>query len=300
MANAQINVKFITNQKGGQNLAYNGFIYRIIRRNGDKSFWKCAVRNCPGSLSALNNIPVGFGRQAHNHPADEANVVAQQIRNIINKRCIEEVRPIPAIYEEELSKLRDNEWDDTAKSVVQRLPTFNTAKSSLYRARRKETPALPKALGDITLEGKWTETITGQRFLLFDDGEHRNRIIAFATTENLGHLSTADTFYCDGTFYTCPSLFHQIYSIHVTIDGKMTPVIFALLPGKSQAIYTRLFTLLKEHMTGLYLPFTPTRAFVFFISPSVYGKKHRQPDSKHSTATTKTSGHSSAVLLFCL
>ncbi|XP_060086051.1 uncharacterized protein LOC132565428 [Ylistrum balloti] len=256
MANTQLNLKFVINKKGGQNLAYNGFIYRIIRRNGEKS--------CRGSLSALNNIPVAFGRQEHNHPADHAEVVAQQIRNSITKRCLEEVRPIPAIYEEELRKLRDEEWDEDCKAVVQRLPTFNTAKSSLYRARRKETPVLPKTLSDIRLEGKWTETSTRDRFLLFDDGDQQNRIIAFATTENLRYLSTADTFYCDGTFYTWPSLFHQIYSIHVVIDGRMTPVVFALLPGKSQRIYTRLFTLLKEHMTQLYLPFAPTHAFADF------------------------------------
>ncbi|XP_060081931.1 uncharacterized protein LOC132561218 [Ylistrum balloti] len=202
MANAQLNLKFVINKKGGQNLAYNGFIYRIIRRN--------------------------------------------------------------AIYEGELRKLRDEEWDEDCKAVVQRLPTFNTAKSSLYRARRKETPALPKTLSDIRLEGKWTETSTGDRFLLFDDGDQQNRIIAFATTENLRYLSTADTFYCDGTFYTCPSLFNQIYSIHVVIDGRMTPVVFALLPGKSQRIYTRLFTLFKEHMTQLYMPFAPTHAFADF------------------------------------
>ncbi|XP_060065583.1 uncharacterized protein LOC132545918 [Ylistrum balloti] len=44
----------------------------------------------------------------------------------------------------------------------------------------------------------------------------------------------------------------------------MTPVVFALLPGKSQRIYTRLFTLLKEHMTQLYLHFAPTHAFADF------------------------------------
>jgi hypothetical protein len=40
---------------------------------------------------------------------------------------------------------------------------------------------------------------TGDIFLLFDDSE-THRMIAFATSENLSDLSTADTFYCDGTF----------------------------------------------------------------------------------------------------
>ena len=151
---------------------------------------------------------------------------------------MEDIRPIPSIYEEELNKLRDHDWDDNAKTVVQRLPTFNSARSALYRARRKQTPKLPETLNDITLEGKWTETATGDRFLLFDDNTETDRLIAFATTESLAHLSAANTFYCDGTFYTCPSMFRQIYSIHIQIDGTMTPVVYALLPNKSKIIYT--------------------------------------------------------------
>ena len=42
------------------------------------------------------------------------------------------------------------------------------------------------------------------------------------------------------------------------IDGTMTPVVYALLPGKSQLVYTRFSTLLKEHMSRLNLPFTLT------------------------------------------
>jgi hypothetical protein len=45
------------------------------------------------------------------------------------------------------------------------------------------------------------------------------------------------------------------------IDGTMTPVVYALLPGESQFVSTRFFTLLKEHMSRLNLSFTPTRAF---------------------------------------
>jgi hypothetical protein len=69
-----------------------------------------------------------------------------------------EVKPIPSIYQEKLNinKLWDHDWDDISKTVVQRIPTFNSAKSSLYRARRKQIPALPTTRDDIRLDGKWT------------------------------------------------------------------------------------------------------------------------------------------------
>ncbi|XP_060084690.1 uncharacterized protein LOC132563951 [Ylistrum balloti] len=113
---------------------------------------------------------------------------------------------------------------------------------------------------DINLDGRWTETLTGEHFLLIDDGDEA-RILAFATSGNMTDLAASDKIYCDGTFYTCPTLFHQIYTIHAEVDGTMTPLVYALLPGKSQEIYIRFLSLLKTAMNDCDLPMTPTTAF---------------------------------------
>ena len=89
-------------------------------------------------------------------------------------------------------------------------------------------------------------------------------MITFVTTESLQELANSDTFFCDGTFYTCPSFFYQIYSLHIKIDDIMTPVVYAFLPGKSQAVYTRFFSLLQDKMTDLGLDFAPTSAVLDF------------------------------------
>eukprot|EP00105_Crassostrea_gigas_P023383 XP_011443190.1 PREDICTED: uncharacterized protein LOC105339364 [Crassostrea gigas] len=226
MANAQINVKFITNKRGGRNLAFNGYIYRVNQRTENKIFWKCTSSGCSASISTENDIPTGFGRQQHTHAADHT--------------------------------------EDNSRELIERLPTFNTARSSFYRARRKQTPPLLKTTADIRLEGKWTETETGQPFLLLDDIFQNNRILAIATTDNLQDLAASETFFCDGTFYTCPSLFYQIFTISIITDDQMMPVVYALLPGINQATYTRLFTLLSDKMNDLGLQFSPTSALADF------------------------------------
>ena len=83
----------------------------------------------------------------------------------------------------------------------------------------------------IILEGPWTQTTTGEEFLLFDDGDN-NRIITFGTSQNLIDLANAETLCCDGTFYTCPSQFQQTYTIHARIDDQIYPLLFALLPER--------------------------------------------------------------------
>jgi hypothetical protein len=41
---------------------------------------------------------------------------------------------------------------------------------------------IAKSVTDIALEGKWTQTATGDSFLLFDDNQPTRHTIAFATT----------------------------------------------------------------------------------------------------------------------
>jgi hypothetical protein len=53
----------------------------------------------------------------------------------------------------------------------------------------------------------------------------------------------------DGTFKTVPSLFYQLFTIHVLIqqgDQIVSPTIYALLIDKSQLTYTRFLKYLLE------------------------------------------------------
>jgi hypothetical protein len=84
-----------------------------------------------------------------------------------------------------------------------------------------------------------------QRFLLADNG-NPERILIFSTQQNLTHFTAADIIYGDGTFYTCPDVFTQLYTFHTYVDGTMYPLVYALLPGKSEKVYTRFLTLLKQ------------------------------------------------------
>lgn len=190
------------------------------------------------------------------------------------------------------------------------LPNFNTAKSTLYRARRKQTLPLPKTVADIRLERKWTETETGQPFLLLDNTFHNIRIIAYASPNNLHDFAASEMFSCDGTFYTCPGLFHQIFTIHILIDDLISPVVYALLPRKSQQIHTRFFTLLHDKIKDLGLQFSPSSALAdfettvhksiqevfsgittkeyFFILHKQYGERHNWQDYRFPTEKTAT------------
>ncbi|XP_063436512.1 uncharacterized protein LOC134717942 [Mytilus trossulus] len=94
-----------------------------------------------------------------------------------------------------------------------------------------------------------------------DDGLH-DRIMMFTTRQNLTHLTAADIIYGDGTCYTCPDVFFQLYTFHAFVDGAIYPLVYALLPGKSQIIYTRFLTLLKEACQRFDLQLQPSTIFL--------------------------------------
>ncbi|XP_060082120.1 uncharacterized protein LOC132561410 [Ylistrum balloti] len=144
--------------------------------------------------------------------------------NSIKKRCREELKAVPAIYDEEIAHLQTLDWTDDKRQMVEQIPTYPSCKTSLYHSRAKLLPKLPTSVADITLENEWTLTNTGDQFVLFDDNRDNTRILAFATTSNLEILSTATTLYCDGTFYTCPRFFSQLYTNHAMIDNQMYPL----------------------------------------------------------------------------
>src|SRR5262249_6761109 len=83
-------------------------------------------------------------------------------------------------------------------------------------------------------------------FLFHDSGPGPNRILIFSTERNPDLLSRSQHWYADGTFKTVPPLFEQLYTIHGVHYNSVIPSIFALLPNKTQATYTRLLAELKN------------------------------------------------------
>ncbi|XP_062612625.1 uncharacterized protein LOC134274356, partial [Saccostrea cucullata] len=111
---------------------------------------------------------------------------------------------------------------------------------------------------EVNLNGPWTCTSAGERFLLCDDTDAQgHRILIFSTDSNLQHLCAADTVFSDGTFYSCTRFFTQLYTLHANVNGTMFPLVFGLLPNKSEATYNRFLVLLKDAVSDRQSVLTP-------------------------------------------
>jgi len=103
----------------------------------------------------------------------------------------------------------------------------------------------------------------GEIFLLYDSYEDEEEddddeapcILVFATRENLRLPALCKTWFCDGTFKVCPSLFTQIFTIHGLYDEEVAfPFVYALLPNKGQPSYTKVFQVVLDKCTQFDIP----------------------------------------------
>ena len=93
----------------------------------------------------------------------------------------------------------------------------------------------------------YTRTKNNNNFPLFDGYLGGKRGLIFASADDIKYLAYQKFWYADGTFYTSPSIFYQIYSIHAFHEGLSTPCVHALFGDKSETTYNDLFsTLMKK------------------------------------------------------
>ena len=200
-------MEFITNQKGNKSLLWNGSRF-IVNRKMDNGtiYWRCCKRSCTARVTTQGSELLAQ-TNGHNHPIDSTETRVEEIKGNLRKRAREELTPVPRIYNEALIELSTQEDRD---SVAAQLSMFSSLKASLYRSRRKRFPPLPKTREEIEIDDEFTYSLNGDRLLRRIEGAG-DKIMLFATDDNLRHLSTLDTIYVDGTFQVCPSLFTVIH-----------------------------------------------------------------------------------------
>lgn len=98
------------------------------------------------------------------------------------------------------------------------MPSVGSLKRSAQRVRGRNElpPPLPTTLENLIIpdDDRYRTTAGGSQFLLYDSGPGNNRIIIFATEQNLRMLAQSRHWFADGTFKTAPPLFEQLYTIH--------------------------------------------------------------------------------------
>lgn len=130
---------------------------------------------------------------------------------------------------------------------ISQLPSVPLLKQSIRRTRKLHNnfPNEPRDRTQISIPLQQRLTLNSQTFLLHDDINSSGRIIIFASQWMINLLGQSDHWFCDGTFKTVPDIYTQLYTIHVKIQERVVPAIYALLPDKQFTTYNQLVSLLR-------------------------------------------------------
>ncbi|CAF4447358.1 unnamed protein product [Rotaria magnacalcarata] len=145
----------------------------------------------------------------------------------MKERILVETTSITKIYDEEIVKA------NISKGATALIPTVVEFRSNMSKARRKKTPVIPSTFM-FEIPDLYQSTLTEKRFLLIDIFLKRgqDRILIFASDQQLKLLYESSTIFMDGTFDIAPAPFKQVYLIHAEKFGQGLPVAFCILPNR--------------------------------------------------------------------
>lgn len=231
-------LKISKTQKGADCVVLNNYTYRLdyATSHGDK-YWRCTVKGCKSRVKTDGQVTTTLTAVTnHNHDRDYRTTEKTILRAAVKRRAEADVSERPAkIMKSEL--LQMEEANLVHKDII-------NVRRSIYRQRRKQLPKLPKTREDVhrILNNDFHPTTSkGEKFVLHnDDG---TGIIIFSTDSNLKELCSAhvEELFVDGTFKSCPPQFSQIYSIHCLSNDIYCPLVFCLLPSKTQETYKNMW-----------------------------------------------------------
>ncbi|KAL0810606.1 hypothetical protein ABMA28_010723 [Loxostege sticticalis] len=240
------NLKFIKNQKGHFSLNVNGFRYNKHKDNKDgSSSWRCIARKiCSVTIKVDETKRKILGKSKDsNHTCISKkmnNVVHSHITSLKRAVC-EDLRSIQVIYEKQTQKFKEEHPECVD------LPSFKSIKDTSYRSRKK-------FLDTDMLKHSSSSTVKiphclGEFFLICEDGD-TERIVVFATKLSRKIAKSVKSFFADGTFFAAPDPFYQLYVVHIDLNSdasttNIIPVIYGLLPNKTQDTYERFYRILQ-------------------------------------------------------
>ncbi|XP_028175939.1 uncharacterized protein LOC114364133 [Ostrinia furnacalis] len=240
-SSGEASLKIIHGKKGKPVILRAGYRYNFVQKNKNGTTnWRCFKRNECSTSITLNDSNDIIKEGKHTCVADEKRNLIDGLMEDCKKKVCENLEPIPKIYENFMESVNCLEEHDK--------PRFEEKKDLLYKAR-KDYLNLDKTTIKNLKELKLPHSLV-EDFFLFDEGLD-DKILIFGTPLAKEYLKKSKCYYGDGTFKVACRLFYQLYTLHINLsqDDEMVnfvPLLYILLPNKTQNTYERLFLILRN------------------------------------------------------
>ena len=228
-------VSFLTTNKGKPMLLLNQFMSKCNKTTPTKKYWVCSEKGCGVSVHTTLNDELLLTTGDHEHVARPDILETKTLREKMKNRILNETTSITKIYDDEISNasLSDEgtalfptvaeyrEYLSEEKRTVATGGFPSILGSNMSKARRKKTPVIPTSCV-FDIPTFYQETLSQKQFLLMDFFLKRgkDRVIVYATAQQLQLLFDSEVIFVDGTFGTAPGGFEQVFLIHIQLFGQ--------------------------------------------------------------------------------
>ena len=228
----------IQTSKGGTKLAdLENHVYWLDYSWSDRCYWKCCKPGCKGraitNKTSKNEVgPVEIIRfiNSHTHAGNPMEPVlleaAVDLKNLSSSTQHSSSRTVVSTILERASKLQKT-----------RLPSNENLSRNVRRWRNKLSmaPHCPTANTGFDVPNAYTKTTLGENFLIHDSGKNDStRIWIFGSETAVNDLFKSRHIAVDWTFRCCPSIFYQMFTLHIMENNTRVPHIFGLLSNKTE------------------------------------------------------------------
>jgi hypothetical protein len=253
-------LQFSTTSRGGRKLLCDGYSYVRDRGDYELTQWKCnfSVRVIRANKKAVSVYCPG---RCHTFNDKSMKIITHHQSSVGGKLHFPDPALIETFVSLEEAKIMAKNTTENPRSIIKKsqlgLSTEAAAKMKRHhniryminkiRSHKPTYGPNPANLSLLTVPPPLRFTHNNELFLLCDSGYgDEERVFIFATENNLKLLQDADEWYADGTFEVAPLLYKQMYNIAGEISGKILPLLYSLLPNKTEKIYLKLFDLINK------------------------------------------------------
>jgi len=223
----------------------NGHTFTFQNSVNGIEYYRCdfsVSQKCPGRVILQRNGELKHGLKAHTcHKNFGRPEAAKFVHNAKEQ----------AKHSGQSTKRILSGAGQLSQEVFPNVPPEHNLKRTCQRSRASTKYPIPNPTDskfEIPEKFKKTTTNPPTKFLYIDTGkDDPSRILGFTTLKFMTVLFKSQTIYSDGTFSVVPlkSGVYQLYTLHGEVSAlnnetKTLPLVFCLLPNKSEDTYTRM------------------------------------------------------------
>ncbi|CAK9292470.1 unnamed protein product [Gordionus sp. m RMFG-2023] len=235
------NFEYIKSKRYNLLIFHQKYLYVCNRTYKETKYYICRQLNCPSRAIFTNNQFHVKSKYVHTHIDDLSEYYGIKTRNSLKNAMI--ANPflnISTIYSNVMVEVMS--YPDIHK-YPEAIPPLHSVIKMMKRVVPGYVPFLPQDTYSINLTN-YNNTLQGLPFLLAHTPN--KDIIIYGTLDFLKLMCSSKNLYMDGTFFTAPTHFTQLYTIHVLIGKSMICVIFAILPDKRKSTYIKFLEMVKD------------------------------------------------------